>query len=59
MKLNQATSFALQGATSGIAKKLSVFEENKSLIDDLDLLVIDPRKREVDYFNEKVREAVA
>jgi len=36
-----------------------VFEENKSLIDDLDLLVIDPRKREVDYFNEKVREAVA
>lgn len=36
-----------------------MFEENKSLIDDLDLLVIDPRKREVDYFNEKVREAVA
>jgi hypothetical protein len=42
VQLNKATSYALQGATSGIGNKLSMFEDNKILLDRPDDLIVDP-----------------
>lgn len=44
MKLNQATAVAINGATSGIAEKLSVFDEMKDEIEkEFSYMPVDPR----------------
>jgi len=60
MKLNQATAMAMNGSSSGIEEKLAIYDTKIDLPDVTSLsLPVDPRKKEEDYFNEKVRAAVS